>query len=141
VQTLCQQTRSADLYIARIAGAEGISALARRGRAGDPSPRVLATALARFRQDFATAYAIIDLSPAIVARAMDLAQHRFLRGSDAVQLAGAWGLHTLRQMIGLPVLTVVSADADLNAAATAEGLTVENPNTHDSPPHPLASEW
>jgi hypothetical protein len=32
--------------------------------------------------------------------------------------------------LGLPVLTLVSADEDLNAVATAEGLAVENPNTH-----------
>lgn len=129
VQTLFQQAQSQDLYIARIAGgAEVISAIARRGRAGDLSPQELANALGRFRQDFATAYEIIDISPAIVARAMDFAQNRFLRGYDAVQLAVAWGLHTFRQMMGLPVLTLVSADNDLNAAATAEGLVVENPN-------------
>ena len=128
VQTLFQQAQPQDLYIARIAGAEVISAIARRGRAGDLSPQELANALGRFRQDFATAYEIIDISPAIVARAMDFAQNRFLRGYDAVQLAVAWGLHTFRQMMGLPVLTLVSADNDLNAAATAEGLVVENPN-------------
>jgi len=130
VQTLCQQAQPQDLYIARIAGAEVISAIARRGRAGDLSPPELANALGRFRQDFATAYEIIDISPAIVARAMDFAQNRFLRGYDAVQLAVAWGLHTFRQMMGLPVLTLVSADNDLNTAATAEGLVVENPNAY-----------
>jgi len=30
----------------------------------------------------------------------------------------------------VPALTLVSADAALNAAAMAEGLLVENPNTH-----------
>ncbi len=130
VQVLCQQTPPQNLYIARIAGAEVISAIARCGRRGDLSPHDLATALDRFRQDFATTYEIIDISSAIVTRAMDFAQHRFLRGYDAVQLAVAWGLHTFRQTLGLPVLTLVSADNDLNAAATAEGLTVDNPNAH-----------
>ena len=31
---------------------------------------------------------------------------------------------------GLPVLTFVSADADLLVAARAEGLSAENPNDH-----------
>ena len=130
VHALCQQAPPEDLYIARIAGVEVISAIARRGGAGDLSPPDFANALARFRQDFATAYEIIDISPAIVARAMDFAQARFLRGYDAVQLAVAWGLHTFRQMMGLPALTLISADNDLNVAATAEGITVDNPNIH-----------
>lgn len=32
--------------------------------------------------------------------------------------------------LGMPALALVSADTDLNTAATAEGLTVENPNDH-----------
>lgn len=130
VQRLCQQEQPQNLYIARIAGVEVISAIARRGRVGDLSLQELANALTRFRQDFAATYEILDINSAIVARAMDFAQNRFLRGYDAVQLAVAWGLHTVRQMLGLPVLTLVSADNDLNAAATDEGLTVENPHTY-----------
>ena len=130
VQTLCQQTSPQDQYIARIAGAEVISAIARRGREGDLSPSALATALNRFHEDFARAYEIIEISPAIAVQAMEFAQRRFLRGYDAVQLAVAWGLHSVRQILGLPVLTLVSADADLNAAAVAEGLAVDNPNDH-----------
>jgi len=42
-----------------------------------------------------------------------------------VQLAAALDIYQLD-----PSLTLVSADADLNAAATAEGLAVEDPNTH-----------
>jgi hypothetical protein len=30
----------------------------------------------------------------------------------------------------VPALILVSADTELNAAATSEGLTVEDPNTH-----------
>ena len=54
VQALCQQTSPQDLYIARIAGAEVIAAIARRGRAGDLSQQALAIALDHFRRDFAT---------------------------------------------------------------------------------------
>ena len=66
----------------------------------------------------------------MVAQAMDFAQSRFLRGYDAVQLAVAWELQTRRRALGLPALILVSADDDLNTAATAEGLMVDNPNSH-----------
>jgi uncharacterized protein len=130
VQALCQQASPQDQYIARIAGVEVISAIARRGKAGDLSPSALATALNRFHEDFARSYEIVEISPAIVARAMEFARRRFLRGYDAVQLAVASGLHSVRQILGLPVLTLVSADANLNSAAVAEGLVVSNPNDH-----------
>lgn len=130
VQTICQHTRPEDFYIARIAGAEVVSAIARRSRAGHLSSQELTAALDRFQQDFAGSYEIIEISPAIIARAMDFARTRFLRGYDAVQFAVAAGLHDLRQVLGLPVLTLVSADNDLNAAATAEGMTIDNPNAH-----------
>ena len=117
VQTLCQQIPPEDLYIARIAGAEVVSAIARRGRAGHLTPKELTAALDRFQQDFTTGYEIIEISPALILQAMALARTRFLRGYDAVQLAVAVGLHALRQVLGLPVLTLVSADTDLNVAA------------------------
>ena len=66
----------------------------------------------------------------LITRAMGFARLRFLRGYDAVQLAVAAGLHDLRHVLGLPVLTLVSADNDLNAATSAEGMIVENPNAH-----------
>jgi uncharacterized protein len=113
VQALCQQASPQDQYIARIAGVEVISAIARRGKAGDLSPSALATALNRFHEDFARSYEIVEISPAIVARAMEFARRR-----------------CVRQILGLPVLTLVSADANLNSAAVAEGLVVSNPNDH-----------
>ena len=61
---------------------------------------------------------------------MDLAQAYGLRGYDAVQLAASLDVNAERRGYGLPPLTLVSADADLNQAATAEGLAIENPNDH-----------
>ena len=46
-------------------------------------------------------------------------------GYDAVQLAA-----TLEVRAKIPSLILVSADAALNTAAAAEGLQVEDPNTH-----------
>jgi len=42
-----------------------------------------------------------------------------------VQLAAA-----LEVRLQVPLLILISADADLNAAAIAEGLPVEDPNAH-----------
>ena len=39
-------------------------------------------------------------------------------------------VHRRQQAAGFGPVTLVSADRDLNAAAVAEGLTVENPNAH-----------
>jgi predicted nucleic acid-binding protein len=54
-----------------------------------------------------------------------LADSHVLRAYDAVQLAAALDIHRL----GLS-LTLLSADAELNTAAIAEGLTVDDPNNH-----------
>jgi hypothetical protein len=48
-----------------------------------------------------------------------------LRGYDAVQLAAALEVHS-----HAPSLTLLSADAGLNAAGAAEGLAVDDPNNH-----------
>jgi uncharacterized protein len=47
-----------------------------------------------------------------------------------MQLAAAMEVHARGDILGLPVLTLISADEDLNVAASAEGLVVENPNIH-----------
>jgi hypothetical protein len=49
-----------------------------------------------------------------------------------VQLAAAVEAQAYNLSVGLPVLTLISADAALNTAATAEGLAVDDPNNHPS---------
>jgi hypothetical protein len=61
---------------------------------------------------------------------MALAETHALRGYDAVQCATAVLVHTERVALGMPPLTLVSADTALNTAAAAEGLLVEDPNTY-----------
>ena len=118
------------LYLARITGVEVIAAMRRRARLGDIVATDVAAALAQFRQDFAGLYRMIEITPALVTRAMAFAETYALRGDDAVQQAAAVEIHTRGDTLGLPALTLVSADEDLNVAATAEGLAVENPNRH-----------
>jgi predicted nucleic acid-binding protein len=130
VRQLCSPAAGHDLYIARITGAEIVAALAKRARIGDLTPSAFQSAVATFRADFSTAYTIVELTAAHVESAMNLAQTRVLRGYDAIQLATALDLHAERQRNALSPLTLVSADGDLNTAATAEGFTVEDPNVH-----------
>lgn len=53
-----------------------------------------------------------------------------MRAYDAVQLAVARELHSRRLAVGLGGATLISADQELNAAATAEGVPVDDPNLH-----------
>ncbi len=117
------------LHVARLTGVEVVSAIARRARGGSLSAAHAASALTRFRADFRTRFQIVGIRVALVKQAMRLAETHFLRGYDAVQLAAALQIHRRCLALGQP-LTLVSADADLNAAAVTEGLLVEDPNTH-----------
>ena len=47
-----------------------------------------------------------------------------------MQLAAALELNGRWLAAGMSGITLVSADQDLNTAATAEGLMVEDPNVH-----------
>ena len=61
---------------------------------------------------------------------MAMAEKHRLRGYDAVQLAAALELNSIRLAMGGQTLVFVSADVNLNNSASAEGLTVDNPNLH-----------
>jgi predicted nucleic acid-binding protein len=74
------------------------------------------SSISQFRREFVSAFQIIEITPALVARAMDAAEAHALRGYDSVQSASALEMVTLR--------------SDLNAAAMAEGLNVDDPNAH-----------
>ena len=106
------------LFVARVTLVELVSAITRRGRRGDLAaahPRARGGALDR-----------VD-----AAGRAALAEKHALRGYDAVQLAAALRVNDAYVAAGHPAtVTLVSADIDLNAASAAEGLPVEDPNTH-----------
>ena len=112
-------------FLARITLPETVAAITRRERGGDIAPADAVTALADFQQDFAQQYLIVDMTTRLIAHAAVLARSYALRGYDAVQLAAA-----LQAWSQVPTLVLVSADGELNTAATAEGITIEDPNTH-----------
>jgi uncharacterized protein len=51
-------------------------------------------------------------------------------GYDALQLAAGVEVDVRYLASGLPAVIFISADTELNVAAMAEGLTIDDPNTH-----------
>ena len=109
---------------------EVVSAITRRMRGGHLTAAAAKKALTRFHRSFLRRYVIVEISPPLISRDTTLADTYAVRGYDAVQLAAALTIHHERIAAGLPTLTLISADNDLNAAATVEGLAVDNPNDH-----------
>ena len=125
VQTLTAPAAGHSLFLVRITLVETVAALTRQERGGHVSAQAAAMALADFEYDFTHQYFVVEVSAALVAQAAALARSHALRGYDAVQLAAALQVHALA-----PSLTLLSADTGLNAATTAEGLLVDDPNSH-----------
>jgi uncharacterized protein len=125
VQALAAPAAGHLLVVVRITLAETVAAITRKERGGFITPQEAANALGDFQLDFARQYAIVEVSAALVAQAASLVRTHGLRGYDAVQLAAALETHSQ-----LPSVTLLSADAGLNTAAQAEGLSVDDPNNH-----------
>jgi predicted nucleic acid-binding protein len=94
------------------------------------TPAQASSLLSRFRKHLAGRYFPSEITRTLVNDAMKLANTHRLRAYDAVQLAAALDLYRDWSANRLGAFVFVSADQALNAAATAEGLTVEDPNLH-----------
>lgn len=118
------------LYLARITAVEVVAAMTRRQRGGAMTVADATTALTDFDVDLVQQYVQVDLTVALLTQARHVAATFALRGYDAVQLAAALTVHHARAASGLPPLTFLSADQELNTAARAAGVLVDDPNTH-----------
>lgn len=116
------------IHVVSTTGVEVVAALARRLRHLGPGGD-FASVIAEFRDDYANAFWISDTDEHLVELATELAEKHALRGYDALQLAAAMDLNEVYRNEG-ELLTLISADAELNAAAAAEGLLVDDPNLH-----------
>jgi predicted nucleic acid-binding protein len=114
------------IFLARITIVEVTSAVARRRAGRTITASQASSFLSRFRKHAAGRYTILEITPALLTEAATLANKHRLRAYDAVQLAAAIELHRLSQ----GGITVISADLELNAAAAAEGLVIDDPNRH-----------
>ena len=115
--------------LALITAVEVTSAIARH-RGGKLSAAESSSLLSRFRTHLAGRYLPSQITPALIDGAMTLANRHRLRAYDAVQLAAALDVYRDWSANRLGAFVFVSADKDLNAAALAEGLAVDDPNLH-----------
>ena len=116
-----------NIFIAAVTGVELTAAIARRTRGA--STTVVDTVFARLQHDLTIEYFDLAINPAIFQDAKSLARKYFLKGYDAVQLAAAAQFNREQIALGLPKVTLISAD-DLLIAADAEGLLIKNPNNY-----------
>jgi predicted nucleic acid-binding protein len=130
LRALLDPATGCEIYIVRITTVEMISAITRRERGGSLTPGDAITARATFRSDLASEYQLVEVTETLVNQAMVLAETYGLRGYDAVQLAAALEVSGQYVAGGFAPITLISADAELNGAATTEGLIVEDPNAH-----------
>ena len=130
VRGLTQPKAAHTLYIARITAIEITSAITRKLRGGLLSAAQAGASLGHLRRHLNHRYAILDLTPTLADDAMLLARTHGLRAYDAVQLSTALAVRDMYRAGGFGSVTLISADQPLNAAATAEGLTVDDPNLH-----------
>jgi predicted nucleic acid-binding protein len=130
VQSLFDPTLGHHLAIATISGAEIVAAVTRRTRSGGISATDSSKVIQQFKADFQTEFDLVDISVVVVQLAMELANRHGLRGYDAVQLAAASTLDTGSRSRSLGGATLVSSDLELNTAAVAHGISVENPALH-----------
>lgn len=128
VLSLLKPSSGSVVFIARITSVEVAAGLAKQNRLGNISATQLDKAIRRFRRSLQNRFAFVEIRESLANEAMELAIKHGLRGYDAVQLAAVLQVHRKRNTFNLSPITFVSADDNLNAAAAAEGLRVENPN-------------
>lgn len=130
VTSLIDPTAGNLIYIARITTVETVAAITRKQKGNLLSGPDMAHAIATFRKEMAGLFLIVELTAPLLNSAMILAEKHALRGYDAVQLAAAVEANHERTSLHLPPLTLIAADTELLRAGIAEGLTIDNPNTH-----------
>jgi predicted nucleic acid-binding protein len=130
VRDLTRRNTPNNIDPARITAVEVTSAVARRRRGRTITPPRASSILYRFREHLSGRYLIIEITPALLNDATRLANTHDLRAHDAVQLAVPLDLSRRNQDAGFGPIALVSADQALNDAARAEGLAVDDPNTH-----------
>lgn len=118
------------IYVVSVTEVEVVSAFARREKGQTLNSSDAKLASQQFRYDFANDFRIIELRAGLLNSAAFLAQNYILRGYDAIQLSAAIEVAKQIARLKLSPLIFVSADEELNSAAQAEGLAIENPNNY-----------
>jgi predicted nucleic acid-binding protein len=127
-QRLSELLKIADqVLISRLTIVEVSATIVRRSKqAGAPQQDLRAT-LSFLDADIEDVFDVVELNKPLLELAVASTRKHALRGADAIQLASA--MLTRRHMPNVQ-LALIACDLELNAAAVAEGLQVENPNLH-----------
>ncbi|MBE9004931.1 type II toxin-antitoxin system VapC family toxin [Fortiea sp. LEGE XX443] len=119
-----------EVFIAAITSVEIIAAITRRSRSGSISITDATVIRNQFKSDLQKDYQIVEITEKIINLGMLFSETYGLRGYDAIQLAAGHAVNTMGIANGLPPITFVSADNELNISVVSEGLMIENPNNH-----------
>ena len=130
VASLFDPSRGHTIIVATITQVESAAAIAARQRSGQLTRAEQDALVDLLALHFDADFRQVGIEAPVLSRAVELTQRYRLRGYDAVQVATALVVNEQYLVAGLPALTLVSADNDVNAAPQAEGLAAENPNTH-----------
>ncbi|MBZ0287532.1 MAG: type II toxin-antitoxin system VapC family toxin [Anaerolineae bacterium] len=125
VSSWAAQTAGHTVVISRLTTAEMIGGLARRQREQTITQADLLALRNTFFNHVDKVYSVINLNKDVLEAAGNLLIQQPLRTLDAIQLAAG-----LKAAQTFPGLTFVSADTRLLAAASAEGLPIDDPNAH-----------
>lgn len=130
VQGLTDPAAHNTIITAHISMIEVFSALNRRVRESTLSTADYMTIANDFAAICATEYLLVEATPQIIAQARGILERHPLRGYDALQLVTALAANSVLVGQGLNPLIFLAADQRLLAAAQAEGLARDDPNTH-----------
>ncbi|MFW6115546.1 MAG: type II toxin-antitoxin system VapC family toxin [Chloroflexota bacterium] len=117
-------------FTSRMTIVEVVSAFSRRLRDGTLTAADFATARDMFRSDCLNDYQVMPPNAVVIDQACELLERYSLRAYDAIHLATATTAQEFLTEGEFPSLTFLSADDDLNDAAKAECLAVDNPHRH-----------
>lgn len=118
------------IYVSSLSLVEVTAAIARRRKGKTLDINKANKSIKRFQRSFEKRFLIVEVTPQLLDKAAEIADRYELRGYDAVQLASALQANQNRQSLGMSSIIFVSGDKELNSAALAENLVVENPNNY-----------
>lgn len=130
LQSVLAPSPTVAVFVAYTTPVEFIAVITRRERGGSLTAADANRIRAELGRNLTNEFQEVALRKTTRDNAISLAQTYALRGYDAIQLASAVEVNVRALAQGQAPITIISTDAELNAAALAEGMAVENLNNH-----------
>jgi uncharacterized protein len=130
VRSITLPSAGHSIIIAQVTQVEICSGVSRLRREGIVPSRTAQTIRLLLHRHVKREYIVVNATAPIIQDAEDLLDTHTLRAYDAIQLASALAANRRLAEAALAPLVFVSSDVRLHTAATAEGLTVDDPNAH-----------